>query len=97
MTVTPRTVDARFAGGYLVVEAAPLPQDAAAATVQLSFPGGELILFPHEALELAAALRAIATGASSDNPDTTARVDGARRIPTFAEARRFVREAGRPE
>ncbi|MFT3797181.1 hypothetical protein [Microbacterium sp.] len=57
-------VDARFAGGALIVTATTLPHDDSIESVRLTGPGFDLALFPHEAAALAAALgRATRTAA----------------------------------
>lgn len=50
-------VDARFAGGPIVVIDAP-PVDVRPALIEVHMPGNVLELFPHEALQLAEALTA---------------------------------------
>lgn len=53
-------VDARFAGGPLLVEEDRSPYDPTTEVVMLSGPGFAVQLFRHEALELAAALSSVA-------------------------------------
>ena len=48
-------VDARFAGGPLVIDHVP-PVDGRPALIEVHMPGNVLELFPHEAAQLAEAL-----------------------------------------
>ena len=58
--MTAIVVDARFAGGPLLVEEDRLPWDQTADVVVLSGPGFVVQLMAHEARELAAALSSVA-------------------------------------
>lgn len=50
------TVDARFAGGPILVDEGHATYDAATKLVTIDAPGWDTALFPHEARALAAAL-----------------------------------------
>lgn len=52
----PCIVDARFAGGHIAVTAVQLAHSPEHHVVSAVFPGFEVVLFAHEARELAAAL-----------------------------------------
>lgn len=53
-------VDARFAGGPIIVDQRQASYDVATELVTVSAPGWDTSLFPHEARALAAALTAAA-------------------------------------
>jgi len=52
----PAVLDARFAGGAIVVDVDTLPHAPEQPIVRVQLPGLELALFDHEAADLAAAL-----------------------------------------
>lgn len=66
-------VDARFAGGTIVVDVDP-PFEGRPALVEVNLPGLTVGLFPHEARALAAALTTVAD-------DVEKRADRLRRRP----------------
>lgn len=68
-------IDARFAGGHLSIDTAPLTHAPSMTAVILGAPDVAIALFPHEARDLAAALMRHASAAeAADKKNAPARV-----------------------